>query len=152
MPTALGTALITGASSGIPRRCAASNECRPPAPRSPRWRTTLGSAAWPLLFVLALSRSLQNELAGRGVRVQVVLPGVTATDFWEIAGSSVRNMPQEWVMTADDMVDAALTGLDAGEFVTVPALADLGMWETYEKARQTMSSHLTAAEPAERYR
>jgi short-subunit dehydrogenase len=48
-------------------------------------------------FVLALSQSLNHELAGKSVRVQAVLPGVTATDFWSSAGLSVRNLPTEIV-------------------------------------------------------
>jgi short-subunit dehydrogenase len=36
-------------------------------------------------FMLALSQSLNHELAGKGVRVQAVLPGATATEFWDIA-------------------------------------------------------------------
>src|SRR4029077_16511758 len=34
-------------------------------------------------FVLALSHSLHQELAGGNVVIQVVLPGATATDIWE---------------------------------------------------------------------
>ena len=34
-------------------------------------------------FVLAFSQSLRHELANTGVKVQVVLPGATATDFWK---------------------------------------------------------------------
>jgi short-subunit dehydrogenase len=68
-------------------------------------------------FVLALSRSLRHELADTGVRVQVVLPGATATAFWNIAGTPVEHLPKEWVMSAEDMVDAALVGLDQEEFV-----------------------------------
>ena len=41
-------------------------------------------------FVLAFSQSLQHELADKGVRVQAVLPGATATDFWDLAGMPVR--------------------------------------------------------------
>ncbi|MET0312805.1 MAG: SDR family NAD(P)-dependent oxidoreductase, partial [Hansschlegelia sp.] len=37
-------------------------------------------------FVLAFSQSLQHELADKGVRVQAVLPGGTATEFWDVAG------------------------------------------------------------------
>jgi uncharacterized protein len=33
-------------------------------------------------FVVAFSQSLRHELAEKGVRVQVVLPGATATEFW----------------------------------------------------------------------
>ena len=75
-------------------------------------------------FVLAFSLSLHHELADKGVRVQAVLPGATATDFWDIAGKPVHQLPAAIVMSADDMVDAALAGLDQGEVVTIPALAD----------------------------
>ena len=63
-------------------------------------------------FVLALSLSLHHELSEKGVRVQAVLPGATATDFWDIAGKPVHQLPAAIVMSADDMVDAALAGLD----------------------------------------
>ncbi len=40
-------------------------------------------------YVLAFSQSLQHELADKGVRVQAVLPGATATEFWSLAGVPV---------------------------------------------------------------
>jgi short-subunit dehydrogenase len=39
---------------------------------------------------------------------------------WSVAGKPVENMPPEIVMSAEDMVDAALAGFDQGEFVTHP--------------------------------
>jgi len=51
-------------------------------------------------YVVAFSQSLQHELADKGVRVQVVLPGATATDFWQIAGTPVEHLPSEIVMRA----------------------------------------------------
>ncbi len=75
-------------------------------------------------FVLAFSQSPHHELAGKSVRVQAVLPGATATEFWHIAGLPVHNLPAEIVMSAEDMVDAALAGLDQGEIVTIPSLPD----------------------------
>src|SRR5215470_10879807 len=102
-------------------------------------------------FVLAFSQSLRNELANTGVKVQVVLPGATATDFWSLAGKSVEHLPQEIVMAAEDMVDAALSGLDQGELVTIPALPDAGQWQTYETARQALLPNLSRREPAARY-
>ena len=66
-------------------------------------------------FVLGLSQSMHHELADKGIRVQAVLPGATATDFWSEAGNPVENLPQEIVMSAEDMVDAALVGLAKGE-------------------------------------
>jgi len=103
-------------------------------------------------FVLALSHSLQHELAGKGVRVQAVLPGATATEFWGIAGLPVQHLPSEIVMTAEDMVDAALAGLDQGERVTIPALPDLAEWDAFEAARRAMSGRLSSTLPAQRYR
>jgi short-subunit dehydrogenase len=102
-------------------------------------------------YVLAFSQSLQHELADKGVRVQAVLPGATRTKFWADAGRPVEHLPSEIVMTAEDMVDAALAGFDMGEVVTIPALADGGEWEAYEAARRAMSTHLSNAAPAARY-
>jgi len=103
-------------------------------------------------FVLALSQSLQHELKDKGVRVQAVLPGATATEFWGIAGVPMEHLPKEIVMTAQDMVDAALAGLDQGEQVTVPALPDLAEWEAFDAARRAMSGRLSSTAPAARYR
>jgi short-subunit dehydrogenase len=102
-------------------------------------------------FVLGFSQSLWHELANTGVKVQVVLPGATSTDLWKKAGKPVENLPKEIVMTAEDMVDAALAGLDQGEFVTIPALPDAGQWESYEAARQALKPNLSRSEPAARY-
>lgn len=103
-------------------------------------------------FVLALSQSLQHELKDKGVRVQAVLPGATATEFWGVAGVPMEHLPKEIVMTAQDMVDAALAGLDQGEQVTIPALPDLAEWEAFDAARRAMSARLSSTAPAARYR
>jgi short-subunit dehydrogenase len=102
-------------------------------------------------FVLALSHSLNHELAGKGVRVQAVLPGATATEFWDIAGLPVSNLRSGTVMSAEDLVDAALAGLDQGEIVTIPSLPDKAEWDALETARRAMSGRLSTAVPAPRY-
>ena len=103
-------------------------------------------------YVLALSYSLQHELGDKGLRVQAVLPGVTGTEFWEIAGfGSIANLPKEMVMTTEDLVDAALVGLDRGELVTIPSLQDESQWTAYERARQAMLPVLSTDHPAARY-
>jgi uncharacterized protein len=48
--------------------------------------------------VLALTQSLHHELAGKNVRIQVVVPGATATDIWEKAGTPLESLPKEIVM------------------------------------------------------
>ncbi|HMF66481.1 MAG TPA: SDR family oxidoreductase [Phyllobacterium sp.] len=101
-------------------------------------------------FVLAFSQSLHHELADKGIRVQVVLPGATSTEFWDIAGLPVSNLPESIVMSAADMVDASLAGLDQGELVTIPALPDAADWHTFEAARQALGPNLSHSKPAER--
>lgn len=102
-------------------------------------------------FVLAFSQSLNHELAAKGVQVQAVLPGATATDFWQIGGLPVEQLPQEIVMSAEEMVDAALTGFERGERVTIPSLHAVEEWEAFEAARQAMAGHLSSNVPASRY-
>ena len=91
-------------------------------------------------FVLAFSQSLQHELGPKGIRIQAVLPGATATEFWDTAGLPVSNRPAAIVMSAADMVDAALAGLDQGEVVTIPSLPDQAEWDRFEAARRAMST------------
>lgn len=102
-------------------------------------------------FVLAFSLSLHKEFAASKIRVQAVLPGATATDFWETAGTPLEHVPVEMVMKGDDMVDAAMAGFDQGELVTIPSLPDRADWEAYEAARQNMIPKLSLSSPAARY-
>ena len=102
-------------------------------------------------FVLALTQSLVHEIADKGVRVQAVLPGATATEFWDIAGKPVHELPAQIVMSADDLVDAALAGLDLGETVTIPSLPNQAEWDRYEAARRAMAAKVSSAIAAPRY-
>lgn len=106
-------------------------------------------------FLLAFSQSLKHELSGSGIRIQVVLPGGTKTNFFNVAGTPVEAMPrdrQQEMMSTEELVDSALAGLDIGEFVTIPTLPDTHVWERYEEARQHLIPYLRSAHPAERYR
>ncbi|WP_321815369.1 MULTISPECIES: SDR family oxidoreductase [unclassified Paraburkholderia] len=102
-------------------------------------------------FVLAFSQSLHHELAGKGVQVQAVLPGATATDFWQTGGLPIEHLPPEIVMSAQALVDAALKGFERGELVTIPSLHAGEEWDAYEAARRTMAPHLSSNTAARRY-
>ena len=103
-------------------------------------------------FVLALTQSLQNELAQKGVRIQAVLPAATATDLWEKSGLHYSKLPVGTVMSTEDMVDAALAGLDQGEVVTAPPLQDGEDWTRFEAARRALAPKFANSAPAPRYR
>lgn len=102
-------------------------------------------------YVLSLSRNLAGELRDKGVQVQAVLPGATRTEIWERSGRDVGAFPPEMVMDAGDLVDAALVGLDRGEDVTIPPLADEQLWLSYETARAAMMPVLSRRDVAPRY-
>lgn len=102
-------------------------------------------------FVLAFTQSLHHELADQGIQVQAVLPGATATPFWDNGGLPVSQLDPKIVMSAQQMVDAALTGFARGELITIPSLQDEALWTRYEQARQALIPQLGSDAPAQRY-
>ncbi|NUT77367.1 SDR family oxidoreductase [Pseudomonas sp. C1C7] len=103
-------------------------------------------------YVLSLSQSLNAELQGTGVKVQAVLPGVTRTEIWERSGIDASQIPADMVMEAGEMVDAALSGLDQGELVTIPSLPDAADWDAFVAARHVMAPNLSKSKAATRYK
>ncbi len=102
-------------------------------------------------FVLALTQALSAELGPHGIRMQAVLPGFTRTEIFDRAGIDISVIPAEMMMDAGEMVDAAPSGFDRGEVVTIPSLADGELWEQHERARHDLGPHLSLKHAAQRY-
>lgn len=103
-------------------------------------------------FILNLTQSLHTEAGPKGVRLQVVLPGATRTEFFNRFGVSIDSrFPPEMIMEATDLVDAALAGFDQGELVTIPSLPDVKDWENFVAARLALDPNLSHSKPAARY-
>jgi len=102
-------------------------------------------------YVLNLTQALQQELGPQGVRVQAVLPGATRTELWARAGFDVSSLPPEMLMDVDEMVDAALAGLDLGETVTIPSLPEAGDWDAFNTMRLGLAPRLSLQHAASRY-
>jgi short-subunit dehydrogenase len=102
-------------------------------------------------YVLAFSQSLATELTDKNLRIQVVLPGAVRTEFWDDSGASIDSFPSEMVMSVDHLVDAALAGLDQGEFATLPSLPELSDWDKFESARHALRDKVSLQKPAARY-
>ncbi len=102
-------------------------------------------------FILNLSTTLHAELADTGIRVQAVLPGATRTGIWAKAGVDIATLPADVLMDVDEMVDAALAGLDMGEAVTLPSLPDMADWSRFNDARLAMGPNISRAHAARRY-
>ena len=79
-----------------------------------------GSKAYALNF----TQSLQMEYAGSPIRIQLIMPGPIRTEFFSSQGVSESTFPLESYLSPEQLVDAALAGLDAGESVTVPSMLD----------------------------
>ena len=101
-------------------------------------------------YVLSFGHSLQKDLADKGVRIQTVLPGATATEFWDVAGYPAQKTASI-TMSAEDLVDAALVGLDQGELVTIPGLHEVELWTRWEADRKEISPKFRNSKPAPRY-
>lgn len=102
-------------------------------------------------WVVNFTRGLQDEFADSNVRIQAVLPAATATEIWDLSGVAPATLPEGSVMSAEDLVDAALTGLDNAEHVTLPPVHDLALWDDYEQARLALFATSRTGVPAPRY-
>jgi short-subunit dehydrogenase len=102
--------------------------------------------------VMLYTMGLREELSNTGVRVQLVLPSNTYTEIWDVMGNGVlESLDPETVMTANDLVDAALAGLDQGEAVTLPSLEDASLWESFDAARIKLFHAAQTKHAASRY-
>ncbi len=72
-----------------------------------------------LAHLVALSQALHQELKSQGLRIQVLCPGVVATEFHERQGMDLSAVPR---MSAEDVVSASLRGLALGEVVCAPGV------------------------------
>ena len=91
-----------------------------PASQLPRRAAYAGTLA----HLVAMSQTLHAELAGTGVTVHVVCPGVVATEFHEVQGLDLSAVPR---MSAEDVVTAALAGIALGEVVSAPGVEEYGL-------------------------
>jgi uncharacterized protein len=89
----------------------------------PQARLPLGRAVYAgaLACLVAMTQALHEELTPHGLKVQVLCPGVVATEFHERQGLDLSAVPR---MSAQDVVTASLRGLELGEVVCAPGVDD----------------------------
>ncbi len=75
-------------------------------------------------FVNSFTEGLHEELLGSGVKLQALCPGFTRTEFQQRAGIDATALPSFVWMTPEAVVAASLDGLERGEVVCVPGLAN----------------------------
>jgi short-subunit dehydrogenase len=103
-------------------------------------------------YVLQFTQILQQQAEGTGVRVQLVVPGAVISEGWDVAGgASLKPMDPAVIMTTEDCVDAALSGLDRGELITSPSLEDETILRDYEAASAKLFQGMFRGKAATRY-
>ena len=100
-------------------------------------------------FLVTFSQALAAEVAGRGVRVQVVCPGVVRSEFHSRQGLDMSAVPR---MEPGQVVEASLADLADGVVVSVPGLADTGSLARLEAASQELVGAARTTELPARYR
>ncbi len=100
-----------------------------PAPHSQMPRRAV--YAGTLAYLVTMSQTLGAELEGTGVVVQVVCPGVMATEFHERQNIDLSAVPR---MSADDVVTASLRGLQSGETVCARGIEDTSLLDAVFRA------------------
>ncbi len=103
-------------------------------------------------YVQNLSKALQAELAGTDVVVQLVTPAATVSEIWDVQGFPLSNVDPNIVMSTEDMVDAALVGLEQKEKVTAPSVQDEAALTKYFDAGSALfAASQQTGKPAPRY-
>jgi uncharacterized protein len=97
-------------------------------------------------YVNAFTQLLDGELAGTGVRVQALYPGVMRTEFYARMGTDIRRLPIR-PLEPSAVVSASLAGLRRGEVLCVPGLDDASALDGMRAAeghlfRQTWANRL----------
>ncbi|MFE9708435.1 SDR family NAD(P)-dependent oxidoreductase [Streptomyces sp. NPDC005930] len=87
----------------------------------PGWlaSTYPASKSWVLAFTESLGRS--RHVLRAGVRMTVVLPGYTRTEFHARAGIATRNFPSWIWLSAERVAETALRDLERGRTVSIPS-------------------------------
>ena len=100
-------------------------------------------------FLVTFSQALAAEVRGRGVKVQVVCPGVVRTEFHSRQGMDVSALPQ---MEPGQLVAASLADLADGLTVSVPGLDDTDPLARLQAASLELVVASRTAELPARYR
>ena len=76
--------------------------------------------AWMISFTEGLHMEMRNVDAD--IRVQVLCPGFTISEFHQAMGMDRSFISQGWWMTAEEVVDASLAGFEKRRCIVVPGM------------------------------
>jgi short-subunit dehydrogenase len=117
----------------------------PPQPLP--YRATYAAAK---AYMVTFTQALAHELRDTGVRLEVVCPGLVRTEFHDVAGFDLSGVPFPQ-MEPEQLVIAALTGLELGEVICIPGLQDPELVEQAASQQRTIFQTATPGPLASRY-
>jgi uncharacterized protein len=82
----------------------------------PRYAVYSGAKA----YVIAFSQALRHELRHKGVKVSVLCPGFTRTEFHDVSGHEKSSLMRATELTPEQVARAGLRGLARNRFLIVP--------------------------------
>ena len=82
----------------------------------PRYAVYSGAKA----YLVAWTQALAHELKRSGVRVSVICPGFTRTEFHDVARHKKTGLMKRIELTPEQVASAAIRGLERGQLVIVP--------------------------------
>src|SRR5215213_1604909 len=95
-------------------------------------------------FVLSFSEALWDENRAHGIHVMALCPGVTETNFFQVAG--IDRPPMRTVQTAEQVVETALAALNRHKSTVISGWAN---WFTVEAERLVPRSASTVNQLAQ---
>jgi short-subunit dehydrogenase len=82
----------------------------------PRYAVYSGAKA----YVIAFSQAIRHELSRRGVKVCVLCPGFTKTEFHDVSRHEKSSLMRATELTPEQVARAGLRGLARNKFLIVP--------------------------------
>jgi short-subunit dehydrogenase len=102
-------------------------------------------------YVQNFTQGLKLQLAETKIRLQYVAPAGTVSEIWDVIGVPMSSLGEGALMDTEACVDAALKGLDDGEFITTPSVHDETLLQKYVEASETLLAASQQPQPAPRY-
>jgi short-subunit dehydrogenase len=138
---ARGRGVIINVSS---RLALTASMASPPLPQRATYAATKA-------YINVFTQLLHQELAGTGVQVQALCPGIVATEFLERVGSDPGQFPAAAVMQPEQLVAASLAGVQLGEVICVPALEDASLMTHLQASERRVFEQSRSGRVATRY-
>lgn len=82
---------------------------------------TLENYAATKAYLISFSESLHVALMGTGIRVQVLIPGFTVTEFHSRLGADFSKEQEKWLKPGE-VVDSSLRALEKGRVLCIPGV------------------------------